>query len=141
MRAVAEWHGKTDDAQPPKAVKRRIVERQNGICALTGPAFAPGDKIEWDHITALWLGGRNCESNLQAVIDTAHKRKTKAEAKIRAKVYAVKDSHLGLKTAKRPIRSRGFARKPARTPKPMPPVRLLYRRGELAQPSTSQDRD
>jgi len=96
-RAVSEWIGRTDDSMPSDACKNRILLKQEGRCALTGHQFRPGDKIEFDHITPLWLGGQNREGNLQAVLGSAHKQKTNAEATIRAKVNANRLKHLGLK--------------------------------------------
>ncbi|MER9357460.1 HNH endonuclease [Mesorhizobium sp. M0514] len=93
-RTVTEWIGKTDDSTAPRLCQLRILDRQDNRCALTGHVFVPGDKIEFDHITALWLGGKNRESNLQAVLGVAHKRKTKVEAKVRAKVNANRAKHL-----------------------------------------------
>lgn len=128
-RSVKEWRGKTDDAQPTKACKRRIVERQDRKCALTGREFRPGDVIEYDHITPLWLGGENRETNLQAVIGEAHKRKTKAEAAVRSKVNDQTNKHLGIARPKQKIKSRGFglshhrAKREARDQLPIPPRR------------------
>ncbi|ASY62473.1 Restriction endonuclease [Sinorhizobium sojae CCBAU 05684] len=96
MRSVPEWIGKTDDAMPPARVKDRIRERQDNRCALTGKEFRPGDKIEYDHVTPLWLGGTNTEGNLQAVLHEPHKRKTATEAKVRAKCNRTRKKHLGL---------------------------------------------
>lgn len=98
MRSVEEWIGRTDDSAPTDACKDRILRKQGDKCALTGHAFRPGDKIEFDHITPLWLGGQNRESNLQAVLGTAHKQKTNAEATVRAKVNANRLKHLGIKS-------------------------------------------
>ena len=103
-RTVKEWVGKTDNSFPTKAVKLRILDRQDNKCALTGVEFRPGDKIEFDHITPLWLGGENREKNLQAIAGEAHKRKTQTEATVRAKVNRQKSKHLGLSKKKsRPI--------------------------------------
>lgn len=99
-RTVSEWIGKTDDSAPSDECKMRIIERQNDCCALTGQKFGPGIVAEFDHITPLWLGGANRESNLQAVIGDAHKRKTSAEAKVRAKLKSIKAKHLGIKKPK-----------------------------------------
>ncbi|PYE89643.1 HNH endonuclease [Phyllobacterium leguminum] len=96
MRAVPEWAGATDNAPPPPRVKDRIRDRQGNKCALTGKPFAPGDKIDYDHITPLWLGGANRENNLQAVLHDAHKRKTQMEATVRAKVNRTRKKHRGI---------------------------------------------
>lgn len=104
MRAVPLWQGRNDDTMPPAAVRLRIIDRQNNCCALTGVEFRGGDKIEFDHIQPLWLGGSNSEGNLQAVLAAAHKRKTQAEATVRAKVASIRKRHLGLhKPKSRPM--------------------------------------
>lgn len=100
-RTVPEWVGRTDDSAPSKNCKDRIRERQGNRCALTGVELRPGVKVEYDHIVALWLGGANAESNLQAVVSEAHKRKTAAEAKVRAKCNRTRKSHLGIKSNKK----------------------------------------
>ena len=107
-RTVKEWIGKNDDAAIPTSVKRRIVNRQDGCCALTGRPFGPGNKPEFDHKVALWLGGEHRESNLQAICKDEHKAKTKAEATVRAKVNSQHDKHIGLKNPKGSIPGRGF---------------------------------
>lgn len=118
-RTTKPWVGKTDDAAPPQGCKRRILARQGDKCALTGKPFTPKEKPQFDHIVPLWLGGKNCESNLQAIHGDPHKRKTAAEATVRAKAYANQAKHLGLSVAPaKPIPSRGF-------PKPAPKSRTL----------------
>jgi len=96
MRTVDEWIGKTDDSAVPERVKLRIIERQNNKCAITGQTFRAGDKIEFDHKIPLWLGGKNSETNLQAVISEAHKNKTKTEATVRAKINRIRQKDLGI---------------------------------------------
>ena len=101
MRTVSEWIGRTDNSDPTDACKLRVLDRQGNRCALTGIEFTPANKPEFDHIVPLWLGGENRESNLQAVTGEAHKRKTQAEATVRAKVNARRAKHLlGKKPAK-----------------------------------------
>lgn len=97
MRTVPEWVGKSDNSMPPDKVKDRIRDRQGDKCALTGQQFKPGDKVEYDHIIPLWLGGENREGNLQAVLDTAHKRKTQAEATVRSKINKIRKKHRGIR--------------------------------------------
>lgn len=112
-RAVEEWRGKTDDTPPPASCKRRILDRQGHVCALTGLPFDDKHKPRFDHRVPLWLGGENRETNLQALRDEeAHKPKTKAEAKVRAKVNANIDKRLGLRPPKQKIPGRGFDRAP-----------------------------
>lgn len=97
MREVPEWIGKTDDSPVPARVKLRVLDKHDNTCALSGTPFRPGDKIEFDHITPLWLGGENRESNLQPVLEKAHKKKTSTEAKVRKKVNNIRKKHNGLK--------------------------------------------
>lgn len=124
-RTVKEWIGKTDDTAPPTSCKRRILERQGHVCAMTGLPFDEKNKPRFDHKVPLWLGGQNRESNLQALRDEeAHKPKTAAEAKVRSKVNANIDNRFGLKPAKQKIPSRPKAPRPE--PKTQPPRRSLY---------------
>lgn len=90
MRSVPAWVGKTDDSMPPDSCKRRILDRQDECCAITGVAFRDGVKAVYDHIVPLWLGGANRESNLQAITTEAHAKKTRAEATVRAKVNRIR---------------------------------------------------
>ncbi len=97
MRTVKEWVGRTDNTAPPASVKDRILRKQEGKCALSGHEFRPGDVIEFDHITPLWMQpGGNRESNLQAVLGSRHKEKTKTEATVKAKIDSVRQKHFGL---------------------------------------------
>ncbi|GAA4108551.1 HNH endonuclease [Aminobacter aganoensis] len=126
-RTVSEWIGKTDDSAPSEACKRRIVAKQDGACALTGRPFTPQDRPQFDHKVPLWLGGENRERNLHAIIDEAHKAKTKAEATVRAQVNARQSSHLGLKAPpKRKIASPPKPPKPKADKLAMPNPRLLF---------------
>ena len=105
--------------------------RQGYVCALTGLPFDDKHKPRFDHKVPLWLGGANRESNLQALREEeAHKPKTKAEAKVRAKVHAVIDKRFGLDQPKQTIKSAGFPKSPkspridksALPPLPLPPL-------------------
>lgn len=131
-RTVKEWIAKNDDARPPKSCQLRILARQEGKCALTGHVFVPGDKIEFDHITPLWLGGANRETNLHAVLGEAHKRKTKVEAAIRAKTNQNMAKHLGITKPAGKIRSAPFpkADKTKREGKTALAPKSLYASGE-----------
>lgn len=89
---------------PPASVKRRILDKQDNRCAITGLEFTPQDPPEFDHIVAIWLKGKNCESNLQAIRKSVHSRKTKTEATVRAKVNRIRNKELKLNKPKsRPI--------------------------------------
>ncbi|MDQ0319995.1 5-methylcytosine-specific restriction endonuclease McrA [Pararhizobium capsulatum DSM 1112] len=95
VRTVEEWIGRNDDAMPTDACKRRILDRQGWVCAVSGVEFRDGVKAEFDHITPVWLGGQNRESNLQAITRKAHLAKTKTEATVRAKVNANRIKRVG----------------------------------------------
>jgi 5-methylcytosine-specific restriction protein A len=133
VRTVTEWVGKTDDARPPKSCKLRILERQGNRCALSGHLFVPGDKIEFDHILPLWLHGENREKNLHAVLGESHKRKTKAEAVVRAKIHRQTARNLGIAKPTGKLRGAPFP-KSAKTPPidksqiPPLPAAQMYRR-------------
>lgn len=121
-RTVREWIGDSDDSVPPKSCKLRILDRQDRKCAITGKEFTAKDKPQFDHIVPLWLGGKNCESNLQAILGEPHKRKTKAEATVRGKVKANTAKHL----LERKPKGRPFP-KPAKEAKPTkPPVQRKF---------------
>jgi 5-methylcytosine-specific restriction protein A len=133
VRTVTEWIGANDDAQPPKSCKLRILERQDNKCALSGHAFVPGDKIEFDHIVPIFLHGENREKNLHAVLGESHKRKTKAEAAVRAKINRQTARNLGIAKPSGKLRSAPFP-KPIKIPRidksqiPPLPAAQMYRR-------------
>lgn len=126
-RSVKEWVGKNDDSQPSEKCKLRILERQGRKCALTGKKFTPKDKPDFDHITPLWLGGKNREGNLQAILRDPHKRKTAAEATVRAKVTANTAKHLLVRPASK-IKSAPFPKsaKPKHDRVSLPPRSLFW---------------
>ena len=97
-RKIPEWTGKTDDTAIPDRVKLRILDRQDFKCALTGVAFGPKLKPEFDHITPLRMGGENRESNLQALIKVAHKTKTSDDRKNIAKSDRIRKARMGIKS-------------------------------------------
>lgn len=128
-RTVKEWKGASDDSVPPKLCKLRILARQDGKCALTGKPFTPKEKPQFDHITPLWLGGKNCESNLQAIHGAPHKRKTAAEASVRGKLNATAAKHMGITAPAGKIRSAPFRKseKAANRSSKLPlPPRLMF---------------
>lgn len=63
-------------------IRDRILRRDCGVCkcaecALTG-RLRPAQEV--DHVTPLWKGGKDDESNLSAINADCHKRKTAREA-------------------------------------------------------------
>lgn len=97
-RTVTEWIGRTDDSAPPQTVKVRIVLAQSGICACgCGQRLGmTGERIEFDHTTALILGGENRESNLRALRATCHGAKTKQDVAQKSIEARKRAKHLGL---------------------------------------------
>jgi 5-methylcytosine-specific restriction endonuclease McrA len=55
---------------------------------------------EYDHVTALINGGKNCESNLQLLCNECHRQKTGTDVAEKSRVYRRQLTHLGLKPKK-----------------------------------------
>ena len=96
-RAVPEWKGKTPDSKIPPHVRMRVFLAYDGRCYLTGRKIMPADYWEIDHVTALINGGEHSESNLAPVLRDAHRIKTKADVREKAKVARIRKKHLGIK--------------------------------------------
>lgn len=107
MRTVKEWFGRTDDSVPPRSVKVRVLKAFGEICQCGCGVKIAVKEWDTDHIRPLSEDGENRESNLRPLFKACHKLKTAAEATVRAKVYRVRNRHLGLK--KKPSRL-GFGR-------------------------------
>lgn len=115
MRSVPEWVGRTDDAKIPAAVKRRIFEREGGICSLTGRKIRPGDDYDFEHKEPLWRNGKHAESNIVLALRGPHREKTAAEATERAKADRIYAKHNGFyPPSPFKIKGRGFDRRGAR---------------------------
>lgn len=97
MRSVDEWIGKTDDTPVPPRVRARVFIRHDGKCHLSGRKIRPGEKWELEHIQALSLGGEHRESNMAPALVAAHKVKTKADRRAKAKNDRVRKRHLGIR--------------------------------------------
>lgn len=81
-------------SQWPTALRNRVRERDQGLCAGCGTQCSR-DGGEWteapwhmDHITALADGGSNEMENLQTLCVPCHKAKTRREAAARAAARA-----------------------------------------------------
>lgn len=96
-RAVPEWIGKTPDTKIPAITRARVFEKHGGVCYLTGRKIRPGDYWECDHIVALCNGGEHRESNLAPALRDAHRIKTAADVKERAKVDRLRKRNMGIK--------------------------------------------
>jgi 5-methylcytosine-specific restriction protein A len=127
-RAVSEWIAKHDDQKVPPRVRQRVFDRDGGKCHLTGRKIEAGEAWELEHIVALILGGQHRESNLAPALVDPHKRKTAAEMKVKAKIAAVRQKHLGISSPKQKIPANNYLR--TREPKekiPVPGPRSLFR--------------
>ena len=97
MRSVPEWIGATPDAAIPARVRLRVFEAHGGICALTGRKIRAGDRWQCDHRIPLVLDpAGHRESNLQPVLEEAHRAKTAEDVAVKAKVARVRKKNLGL---------------------------------------------
>jgi len=67
-------------------------------------------EAEWDHRVALVNGGSNDLPNWQALHPACHKAKTRADAKIAAKLRRIIRRLDGSRRARKAIASRGFSR-------------------------------
>jgi 5-methylcytosine-specific restriction endonuclease McrA len=54
-----------------------------------------------EHIVPLWLGGADDESNLGPAHEDCARKKTRAEAGVRKKVYRMRAKYLGVKRRQR----------------------------------------
>jgi 5-methylcytosine-specific restriction endonuclease McrA len=67
-------------------IRERILRRDSGVCQC-GECKATG-RVRLasivDHIVPLWAGGREADSNRQAINEECHERKSAAEAAMRA---------------------------------------------------------
>ena len=106
-RATDIWVGATSDAKIPDRVKLRIWAREEGRCSITGLKIdARKDAYEFEHRIALCNGGRHSEDNIVLVLKAAHKAKTAADVKTRAKIDRIRKREAGIKKP-----SRGFGTK------------------------------
>lgn len=106
MRTVREWVGRNDDERPPPRVVVRVLDRFDSICQCgCQRTIVTGDKWDIDHCIALANGGQNVESNLEPILRSHHKKKTKADMKTKKKIARVRKRHLGLKSKRRSFRT------------------------------------
>ena len=100
MRSIPEWIGSTDDTKIPDRVRVRVLALYHDCCAMCARRIGPGDKWTCDHIAALVNGGENRESNLQPLCAWGTPEKDKADVAEKAKVYAIRRKHHGIKSRK-----------------------------------------
>lgn len=125
-RSVPEWIGKTDDTPAPPRVRLRVFERCGGKCGECGRKIRPGEGWTLEHLIALINGGKNAESNLGVTCDWCLPAKNAADVAEKAKTYAVKAKHLGIRPPSR-FQSRGFRSSPPQHSATRPIVRKADR--------------
>lgn len=97
-RKIPEWKGKTPDSKIPDVVRDRILQTWGGACYLSGILVA-GKAWQLEHVIALADGGENREGNLRPALPDAHKVKSAAEQKRRAKADRARRASNGTKAA------------------------------------------
>jgi 5-methylcytosine-specific restriction endonuclease McrA len=56
--------------------KKKLLNKQKGICPLCLGTFWYGDEMEIDHIVPIFKGGQRISTNIQLVHKHCHHRKT-----------------------------------------------------------------
>jgi 5-methylcytosine-specific restriction endonuclease McrA len=101
-----------------RATKENVVYCEG--CGL------PCRKWQIDHIRADGLLGEPTIDNARLLCLSCHSIKTKDDVAKIAKAKRVEAKHLGAKTAKQPIKSRGFAKKEKKPKLDLPPRRPMF---------------
>jgi 5-methylcytosine-specific restriction endonuclease McrA len=83
-----------------RACRMRVFERADGLCCLCGLPIACKAWV-CEHMKPLWLGGVDDETNLGPAHERCAASKTKTEAPVRAKVWRVRQKHLGIRKRQR----------------------------------------
>jgi len=102
-RSVPEWIGATPDAPIPPRIRRRVFERADGICHISGRKITAADVWDCDHIVALCNGGEHRERNLAPALRDKHRAKTAEDVATKSKTARVRNKHLGIKRSARPM--------------------------------------
>ncbi len=98
--------------------KVKVISRQNGRCACGCREKLEVGSIQYDHAFPIHLGGTNDMENFRALITKHHLKKTKKEAKVRAKIRRIKETG-GLKRKKLSVKDKAIARVLASPCKPL----------------------
>lgn len=113
MTRVAPQDHETVEATPrlsmTPARRARVLAKSDGHCSY--PECLSIDRLEIDHVIALFLGGKETEDNLAALCYDHHKQKTARDARLAAKVRRLKIKQLPKEQQPKaqPIRSAGFS--------------------------------
>jgi 5-methylcytosine-specific restriction protein A len=116
-RALPEWIGKTSDTPVPPRVRLRVFDRYEGRCQCgCNRKIRPGEAWDLEDTVALINGGSNRESNKTPWLHEHHKSKTAGDVAEKSVVYHKRANHVGIKTSRQKIASRGFQKtEPQRT--------------------------
>lgn len=91
--------------KPLSRLKRvKLYDSHEGNCCICKQYIHRSDKWIVEHITPLWLGGADDESNMAPAHQSCAIAKTVGEAPIKAKNDRIRANHLGIKKP-RTIRS------------------------------------
>lgn len=94
----------------PRSVYQSILFRQEHKCACgCGELLLPGERVDFDHVLALHLGGEDAPDNLRALKPKHHVAVTTRQAKDRAKVARIRLKQ-GLKSGEKSAKARTLAR-------------------------------
>jgi 5-methylcytosine-specific restriction protein A len=107
-RSVPEWIGSSPDAKVPPHVRMRVFLAHDGVCHLTQRKIKPGDHWDLDHVKALCNGGEHREKNLAPALREAHRVKTAADVKERAKIDRLRKRNMGIRKPRTITRWRKF---------------------------------
>lgn len=109
-----------------RKTRRAIIDRAAGRCEKCRAALKTGEG-EVDHILPCSLGGEATVANGRLLCRVCHVEKTADDIRRTRKADRQRDRASGAIRPKQKIRSAGFAKKPARTPKQSLPQPALYR--------------
>lgn len=112
-RSVAERVGSTPDAKVPPRVRARIFLREGGRCHISGRVIRSGEPWDLDHKVALINGGDHRETNLFPALRDKHREKTAHDVREKSIIARKQAKHLGIKSTRKRIQSKGFDKSPA----------------------------
>jgi len=110
---------------------KKVIVARIKAATVDGKIFCEGcgvlcKKFEIDHIIPDGLTGEPTFENSRLLCPECHGEKTKKDVKSIAKAKRVEAKHLGVKTPKQKIQSRGFAQKEKPIKLSLPPRRGMY---------------
>lgn len=101
-----------------QARKRRIHERENGLCYHCGePVPMTGPDVRYDHVIGVWLTERDEDGDVKPAHTWCDKPKTSNDQTVIAKVKRIIARREGTRKARKPIpgqklKSAGFYKHP-----------------------------